>query len=109
MLCPTTEKSIRDVNAAYLFLAQRLLALDLDAGIFRLGIDRALANRIMELSVAQIHRLSECRIPLCQLRLTQSDVFTAFCQASESADQFPVQAATMLADTTTLWPTSHDT
>lgn len=104
MLSPATEKSIHDVNAAYLVLAQRLLSQDFDAGSFRLGIDRELAQRLLDLSVAQINQLAACRIPLCQLRLTQSEVFTAFCQASESPEQFPIQAATILAESATRWP-----
>jgi flagellar transcriptional activator FlhD len=49
---------IRDLNLVYLMLAQRVLREDLESGMFKLGLSRPLAERVLTLSSAELLKIA---------------------------------------------------
>lgn len=58
---------IQEINLAYLLLAQRLLAEDREAGMFRLKIDAEMADLLMSLNARQLTQLARTNQLLCRL------------------------------------------
>jgi flagellar transcriptional activator FlhD len=59
---------IGDLNLAYLLLAQRLVREDIASAMFRLGMNRELADLMGNLSLSQIVKLSNSSMLLCRFR-----------------------------------------
>ncbi len=60
---------IKDLNIAYVLLAQKLLRHDRTAGMLWLGVDAEVADFVLSLSSAQILRMSAGNALLCGFRL----------------------------------------
>ena len=60
---------IRDVNLAYLLLAQRLVREDRPTAMIRLGMSAELADLVSHLSLAQVVKLAASSFVLCRFRL----------------------------------------
>lgn len=54
----TIQDEIRELNLAYLMLAQHMLREDREAGMLRLGINAEVADLILSMSVAQLVRVA---------------------------------------------------
>ena len=63
---------IRELNLAYLMLAQHLLREDRAAAIFRLGIGEDVAQVLEGLSSAQVLRMASSNMLLCQFRFNDT-------------------------------------
>lgn len=62
-------QEIKDLNIAYVLLAQKLLRHDRAAGMLWLGVSAEAADFLLGLSSAQILRISAGSAPLCGFRL----------------------------------------
>lgn len=68
MKATDTHNDIKEVNLAYLMLAQNLLRLDREAAIFRLGVSEEVADIIEALTPAQILRMASADMLLMRFR-----------------------------------------
>lgn len=55
---PDFQEDIRELNLAYLMLAQQMLRSDRATALFRLGIDEAFADLIESMSAAKLVRMA---------------------------------------------------
>ena len=55
---PDFQEEIRELNLAYLMLAQQMLRSDRATALFRLGIDEAFAHLIESMSAAKLVRMA---------------------------------------------------
>jgi flagellar transcriptional activator FlhD len=65
---PTLQDEIREINLAYLMLAQRMLREDRESAMFRLGVGSDVAALILGLSSAQLVKLAASQMLLPRLR-----------------------------------------
>ncbi len=63
---------IRELNLAYLMLAQQMLREDRAAAIYRLGVGEDVAGMLEGLSSAQVLRMASSNMLLCQFRFNDS-------------------------------------
>ncbi|MFC7368534.1 MULTISPECIES: flagellar transcriptional regulator FlhD [Vreelandella] len=63
---------IQEINLAYLLLAQRLLAEDREAAMFRLKVDSELADLIVSLNARQLTKLARNNQLICRLSQTSA-------------------------------------
>lgn len=66
------HESIRDINLAYLMLAQQLIKEDKPAAIFRLGLSQDLVDVIANLTPAQVIKMAASNMLLCRFRFEES-------------------------------------
>lgn len=59
---------IKEVNLAYLMLAQQMLREDREAAMFRLGIGIEVADLLQGLSPAQVLKMAASTMLVCRLR-----------------------------------------
>ena len=71
---------IQEVNLSYLLLAQRLLRENLAVGMYRLGFDEDVAETVLNLSPAQIVKLSASNKLLCAFRLNDYELLSTLTQ-----------------------------
>jgi len=76
----STLHDIQEVNLSYLMLAQRLLRENAAAGMFRLGLRKDVADRILKLSPAQMIKLAASSALLCGFRLNDAQLLEALTQ-----------------------------
>lgn len=76
----TLLSDIQEVNLSYLLLAQRLLRENFAAGMYRLGFDQDVAETVLNLSTAQIIRLSSSNTLLCAFRLNDYELLSTLTQ-----------------------------
>jgi flagellar transcriptional activator FlhD len=65
---------IRDANLSYLMLAQQMIRSDKATAIFRLGIDKQIAELMEGLSNAQILKLAGSNMMLARFRFDDSAI-----------------------------------
>ena len=66
---PSLQDDIRDLNLAYLVLAQRLLRQDLAEGCARLGLSAQAAEWLLAMSTAQLLAVAQRGELLCRMRV----------------------------------------
>ena len=66
------KNEIRELNLAYLMLAQQMLQDDHEAAMLRLGVGEDVAAIIQELSPGQILRMASSDMLLCRFRFDDS-------------------------------------
>lgn len=71
---------IQEVNLSYLLLAQRLLRENLAVGMYRLGFNEDVAETVLNLSPAQIIKLSASNTLLCAFRLNDYELLSTLTQ-----------------------------
>lgn len=59
---------IKELNLAYLMLAQQMLREDRDAAMFRLGISDEIAGMLDELTPGQVLKMAGANMLLCRFR-----------------------------------------
>lgn len=69
------QEEIRDLNLAYLMLAQQMLREDREAAMFRLGIGADVADLLAELTPAQLVKMAGRQMLLCRFRFDDSLMF----------------------------------
>lgn len=62
------HNEIKELNLAYLMLAQQLIREDRDTAIFRLGISHEIAEMLEGLTPGQILKMSGASMLLCRFR-----------------------------------------
>ncbi|MDR1063983.1 MAG: flagellar transcriptional regulator FlhD [Azoarcus sp.] len=82
---PDFQAEIRELNAAYLMLAQKMLRSDRETALFRLGIGKALADFIENLSAACLVRMADS--PALIPRFRFDDEQLARLMAGEGRDE----------------------
>ena len=81
------SEEIKEINLAYLLLAQKLVKQDRAAAMFRLGIGCELADLLENMSVTQIVKLAAANLLLCSFRLDDNPMFAAVGQGKDTALQ----------------------
>jgi flagellar transcriptional activator FlhD len=82
---PDFHAEIRELNAAYLMLAQKMLHVDRETALFRLGIGKELADFIENLSATRLVRMADS--PALILRFRFDDGQLARLMAGEGRDE----------------------
>ena len=88
---------IKEVNLAYLLLAQRLLREDKAMGMFRMGISDQLADVIGNLSLAQTVKLAASNQLLCRFRFDDHAVLSSLADKGKSASLAQAHSAIVMA------------
>lgn len=78
------QEEIRELNIAYLMLAQKMLREDRETAMFRLGIGDAVADMLNGLSAARLVRMASCQMLLPAFRF--DDALLAGLLAGEGRD-----------------------
>jgi flagellar transcriptional activator FlhD len=69
MMNPTdTYNDIKEVNLAYLMLAQNMVRSDREAAIFRLGISTEIADILERLTPGQVLKMASSDMLICNFR-----------------------------------------
>jgi flagellar transcriptional activator FlhD len=68
MNCEGMQEEIRELNLAYLMLAQQMVRDDREAAMYRLGIGADVADLIAGLTTSQIARMAGQQMVLCRFR-----------------------------------------
>jgi len=66
------REEIRELNLAYLMLAQQMLREDRAAALYRLGIGDEVADVLEGLNLAQVLRMASSNMILCQFRFNDT-------------------------------------
>jgi flagellar transcriptional activator FlhD len=99
-----TQGMIREMNLAYLILAQRLLREDRLTGMFRLGLSARSADLLAGFTLAQTVRLAASDQLLCDSRIGDHAIFAALVQTDTHIDVSPARTAIALASQCALEP-----
>src|SRR5579859_8070465 len=88
---------IKEVNLAYLLLAQRLFREDKTMGMFRMGIADELADVLANLSLAQTVKLAASNQLLCRFRFDDDAVLSALADKGKSSAVAQAHSAILMA------------
>lgn len=66
------QEGIRDINLAYLMLAQQMIKQDKAAAIFKLGISQDMADIIGDLTPPQVIKMAASNMLLCRFRFDEN-------------------------------------
>lgn len=94
---PTLQDEIREVNLAYLMLAQRLLRDDRETAMFRLGIGGDVADLILGMSAAQLVKLASSQLLLPRFRFDDNLILGLFAGQGRDAASSSLHAAILAA------------
>jgi flagellar transcriptional activator FlhD len=78
-------EEIRDLNLAYLNLAQHLIQADRAEALFRLGLSEEAADRIADLTFAQLLKIASSNQLMCRFRFDDDVVWNLL--ASHARDR----------------------
>lgn len=67
-----TCNDIKEVNLAYLMLAQNMVRMDREAAIFRLGISEEIADILNRLTPGQVLKMASSDMLLCSFRFNDT-------------------------------------
>lgn len=67
-----TYSDIKEVNLAYLMLAQSMVRADREAAVFRLGISEEVADILDRLTPGQVLKMASSDMLLCSFRFNDS-------------------------------------
>ncbi|HHA3413192.1 TPA: flagellar transcriptional regulator FlhD [Salmonella enterica subsp. enterica serovar Muenchen] len=76
------NQCIQDVNLSYLLLAQRLIREDKFAAGFRLGLKESIMDRLVNLSLPQLIKLSSTSQLICQFRIENEKILNCLTKDS---------------------------
>ncbi|MCB1955491.1 MAG: flagellar transcriptional regulator FlhD [Rhodocyclaceae bacterium] len=69
------QEEIRELNLAYLMLAQQMVRDDRESAMYRLGIGSDVADQLESLTPAQIVKMASGQLLLCRFRFDDSNMF----------------------------------
>lgn len=75
-------KHIHDFNLSYLLLAQKLVNEDRVLAMYRLGIDKEVADTLTQLTSRQLMKLAETNQLICRFRFNDRQTITRLTQES---------------------------
>lgn len=78
-------EEVREVNLAYLVLAQHMIRADKAQALYRLGISEEIAEVIDQLSPAQLMRIASANQLICRFRFDDDRVWTLLTSHSRAA------------------------
>lgn len=88
---------IREINLAYLLLAQRMLREDREMGMFRLGVSAELADVLGALSIAQVVKIAGSNQLLCRFRMQDHVVLAALAEKNRTVSHVVTHAAVVMS------------
>jgi flagellar transcriptional activator FlhD len=88
---------VREVNLAYIMLAQRMLRQDKLVGMFRLGLSERSADLLASLTLAQTVKLAASDQMLCQCRFDDHIIMSTLTQSGGHVDVTSTHTAILLA------------
>lgn len=94
---PGLTSDIREVNLAYLLLAQRLVREDRATAMIRLGLTREMADLVANLSVSQVVRLAASSFLLCRFRLGDHPALSALTEEKKGVSLKQAHASILLS------------
>lgn len=71
---PDFQDEIRELNLAYLMLAQQMLRSDCETAMFRLGLDKEVADFVEGLSAAKLVRMAGSQMLVPQFRFNDEQL-----------------------------------
>jgi flagellar transcriptional activator FlhD len=71
---PNFQSEIRELNIAYLMLAQKMLRSDRETAMFRLGIDKGLADFIENLSATKLVKIANNPVLVPRFRFDDEQI-----------------------------------
>jgi flagellar transcriptional activator FlhD len=90
-------QEIREVNLAYLLLAQRLVRENQLEAMFRLGVSKEIADILVKLTPAQLVKLAASNMVLCRFRFDDHTLLSTLTHTAKSHDMQQIHAAILLA------------
>nr|WP_144834998.1 flagellar transcriptional regulator FlhD [Cupriavidus gilardii] len=90
-------QEIREVNLAYLLLAQRLVRENHLEAMFRLGVSKEIADILAKLTPAQLVKLAASNMVLCRFRFDDHALLSTLTHTAKSHDMQQIHAAILLA------------
>jgi flagellar transcriptional activator FlhD len=91
------QDEIRELNLAYLMLAQQMVREDRESAMYRLGIAADVADLIEGLSTAQIARMAGSQMVLCRFRFDDSALVDMLTGKGRDASTSSLHAAIIAA------------
>ena len=92
-----TAASIREINLAYLTLAQRLLRSDRSVAAARFGFSAKAAALLVDLSAIQVTKLASAPHLLCAFRFDDLSVLSTLSRPASELQAVPAEATVTLA------------
>lgn len=92
-----TYNDIKEVNLAYLMLAQNMVRSDREAAIFRLGISSEIADMIERLTPGQVLKMAGSDMLLCSFRFDDSLLFNLLSNHERDRGVGQIHAAILAA------------
>lgn len=93
----TLQDEIREINLAYLMLAQRMLLEDREAAMFRLGIGPDIATLILGLTTSQLVKLASSQMLLPRFRFDDETLLGLLAGKGRDAATSGLHAAILAA------------
>lgn len=94
---PDFQAEIRELNLAYLMLAQQMLRGDRETALFRLGLSKDVADFIEGLSAAKLVRMASNQILLPQFRFDDEQLARLMAGEGRDAASSSLHAAILAA------------
>lgn len=94
---PTLQDEIREINLAYLMLAQRMLREHRESAMFRLGVGSDVADLVLGLSASQLVRLAGSQMLVPCFRFDDALVLGLMAGQGKDAASSSLHAAILAA------------
>jgi len=91
------QEEIRELNLAYLMLAQQMVREDREEAMFRLGISAEVAELMEGLATSQIARMAGTQMLLCRFRFDDSALLDMLTGKGRDASTSALHAAIIAA------------
>ena len=91
------QEEIRDLNLAYLMLAQQMLREDRESAMYRLGIGADSAALLAEMTPAQLVKMAGGQTLLCRFRFDDSLMFNLMAGKGRQGAAAGIHAAIIAA------------
>lgn len=92
-----TYNDIKEVNLAYLMLAQNMIRADRESAIFRLGISQEIADILDRLTPGQVLKMASTDMLLCSFRFDDALLLNLLSNHDRERDIGHVHAAILAA------------
>lgn len=89
---------VKEINLAYLMLAQQMVRADRDAAIFRLGVSEDIAELLDRLTPGQVLRMASSNMLLCRLRFDDRMLLDLLSSHERESATSRLHAAILAAD-----------
>ncbi len=90
-------EEIRDLNLAYLILAQHMILTDRAEALYRLGLTEEAADRIADLSSAQLLKIAGANQLMCRFRFDDDVVWNLLASHARDRQAAGIHASIVMA------------